>query len=113
MADWLTNAGIVGFIRIQEKRGINYDLSNGYIEINPKDLNKFADTYFVYTLFERINVFFPLRIFNRLYKGLEDNFQKTLRNNIRKLQDEYLEEFKPDWNSYNNRYNKNFKIKTK
>ena len=99
-SDWLTNAGIVGFIRIQEKKGINYNLSNGYIEINPGDFDGFPDAYFVYILYDRINTFFPSKIFNRLYQGQNDEFQKTIRNNIRKLQANSLEKFKPDWSSY-------------
>ena len=44
--DWLTNAALVGYIRIQRKGGIKPAIKDGHIKISKKDLESFADRYF-------------------------------------------------------------------
>ena len=48
LGDWLTNAGIVGYLRIIQRiqQTEKFDMSNDFIEINPEnDLKFFADAY--------------------------------------------------------------------
>ena len=44
--DWLTNAALVGYIRIQRKGGIRPTITDGHVKITKKDLESFADRYF-------------------------------------------------------------------
>jgi hypothetical protein len=51
MGDWLMNAGIIGYIRIQRIAGKEIPINDQrYIEIKKDDLKNFSHRYFTYAL---------------------------------------------------------------
>lgn len=106
-SDWLTNAGIVGFLRMQNYRGKSYDLSKGYIDITESDLEDFEQVYFTYTLIENLNPY-PEDTFKALQDkslNLRNEDYRDLLQKIRDIQSNYINTFKPDPNSFENTIN--------
>lgn len=50
LGDWLTNASMVGYLRIQKCSGLKSKNEDDHIEITEKDLLHFTDAYFVVVL---------------------------------------------------------------
>jgi CRISPR-associated protein Cst1 len=70
--DWLTNSAMMGYIRIQERRGRNVNVAGNYLEILPEDLDGFGDAYFSYVL-EQYE-FLPF-----LFKEVRTKLQKIIQ----------------------------------
>ena len=77
--DWLTNAALVGYIRIQRRIDNLPKISDGYVEIKDSDLKLFADAYFTIILEQYMNNAFIIKSANRqkLIKNLNDQQKKS------------------------------------
>ncbi len=101
--DWLTNAGIVGYLRIQKAAGKRMpDLSKGFIEINDSDLSGFSERYFVTVLLRMSRGMFRLsnEIFSDVKTKLNDkDFRKT-RSEFSELEENAVRKIKVDYNNF-------------
>ena len=81
LGDWLYNAGIIGFLRIQKEAGFNVLIKNdSYIEISKSDLKNFSHRYFVYALMQYMqnNLSVNKILYNGiLYNMLSQKFEKN------------------------------------
>jgi hypothetical protein len=76
LGDWLTNAGIVGYLRIVHNITDvqQHDISRGFIQLNPEnDLKFFADAYFSYVLMRVIEDLFLEYPFHHKIKTCKKN----------------------------------------
>jgi|GEM_PF-3256176 len=100
LSDWLTNAGILGFLRLQKLRGFEYDLSKGYIEIEAEQLDGFEESYFSYALMKGFDFFFRFESFNKLQKLLSGEEYTSLRGEVRELINGASQNIEPNWKNF-------------
>ncbi len=100
LSDWLTNAGILGFLRLQKLRGFEYDLSKGYIEVEAKQLDGFEEAYFSYALMKGFDFFFRFESFNKLQKLLSREEYTSLQEEVRELINKASQNIEPDWENF-------------
>ncbi len=101
--DWLTNAALIGYIRIQKNGGIKPKITDGYIEITKKDLESFADRYFNTVLEQYMQNSFVLNKNNRtkIIKELDDEESKKIFNkNLDNFSKKYQKLIKLDYSSF-------------
>lgn len=98
--DWLTNAGILGFLRLQKLRGYDYDLSKGYIEIEAEHLDGFEEVYFSYALTRGLSFFFRLESLNNLQKSLEVELYEQMQEEISELIRDSTNNVQINWNNF-------------
>lgn len=91
LSDWLWNASLLGFLRIQESRGIQYDISKGSIEIRSDDLDGFEDAYFILVLKRYISNSIKLSITLDSLKFFEENSQKEIINKYKEKRKDIID----------------------
>ncbi|MEM3373338.1 MAG: type I-B CRISPR-associated protein Cas8b1/Cst1 [Candidatus Anstonellales archaeon] len=99
-SDWLTNAGILGYLRLQKLRGIEYNLSCGYIEIKPEHIDDFEEVYFTYALMRGLDYFFKFDSIKKLQKYLPEESYKEVQLEIRGLVVNARNIINTNWNSF-------------
>jgi CRISPR-associated protein Cst1 len=92
MSDWLMNAGIVGYIRIQKTAGKKIPIHDQrYIEIKHDDLNNFSHRYFTYALKQymknQLTIYGILNKFTKLSKKESWKLNSTIKNEAEKIND--------------------------
>ncbi len=100
LGDWLTNAGILGYLRIQKMRGKEHDLSQGHIEIDAEDLDGFEEAYFSYALMRGFSFFFRFDSLKKLQKHFESDLYSQLQEEIRELIQTATKNMQPNWKSF-------------
>ena len=80
--DWLTNAGIIGYLRICELADRRPDYSRGSFEIKSQDLTNFTESYFTAILMLQAERIFRFR--SKVFKELEENLDKRQLYEFRK-----------------------------
>jgi hypothetical protein len=90
--DWLTNAGLLGFLRIRELAGHKPHYSKEFIEIKSSDLNHFTEYYFTAILMRWAEGIFRFRY--NILKELQDEidgekFDKLSRSSFRDIKPKY------------------------
>ena len=82
--DWLTNAALVGYIRIQRSGGINPTIKDGHVDITKEDLVLFADRYFNAVLEQYMQNSFVLNKGNRdsIIKNLDEKQKKIFATKL-------------------------------
>jgi len=99
LSDWLTNAGILGFLRLQKLRGFEYDLSKGYIEVEAKQLDGFEEAFFSEALSRQKGQIFRFESLDRWSKKTSDD--KVLREKIQSEIELIEKSVRPDYGSFN------------
>ncbi|HWP81830.1 MAG TPA: type I-B CRISPR-associated protein Cas8b1/Cst1 [Bacteroidota bacterium] len=99
-ADWLTNAGILGFLRLQKLRGFEYDLSKGYIEVEAEQLDRFEETYFSYALMKGFGFFFRFDSLKKLQKLLGEELHTQLQDEFRELIQSSANNVEANWQRF-------------
>ncbi len=110
--DWLWNASLVGYLRIQKAR---FDNGNGgpweryeeelekedCIDIQPEDLNGFAETYFVHNLSKTYSSMLRNFTFSdSMNKKIEKDKVESVIRNVKRLRDEIEKAVKFSYASY-------------
>src|SRR5690606_15913130 len=87
LGDWLTNAAILGYLRIQKARGIKKyeNISKGYIEIMAEDLTSFEEAYFSYALKRGLGYFLQFKSLKKLQKYIEEKKYSELLIEVKSL----------------------------
>jgi CRISPR-associated protein Cas8b1/Cst1 subtype I-B len=99
-SDWLSNAGILGFLRLQKLRGIESDLSRGYAEVKAEDLDDFEEAYFTYALMRGLAYFLRFDSIKKLQKYLPEESYAEVQLEIRELVENARHNIMPNWNDY-------------
>jgi CRISPR-associated protein Cas8b1/Cst1 subtype I-B len=102
LGDWLTNAGILGYLRLRQLAGKGLpDLSKEYIEITPSDLDGFTDWYFTHVLMRKAEGVFRLGSVRSDLRLKLDNKQFTeIRSKLDKLEKNSLQKINQDYNNF-------------
>lgn len=96
--DWLTNAGIMGYLRMRKMAGKKMpDLSKGFIKIDPTDLDRFADWYFTHVLMRKAeeifrhssNIFLNIKLDTRQSAEIRSKFDESSKNSFAKIKQDY------------------------
>lgn len=110
--DWLWNASLVGYLRIQKAR---FDNGNGgpweryeeelekedFIDIQPEDLNGFAEAYFVHNLSKTYSSMLRKFSFSdSMNKKIEKDKVESVIRNVKRLRDEIEKSVKFSYTSY-------------
>lgn len=101
MSDWLMNAGIIGYIRIQKIAGKEISINDQrYIEIKNDDLKNFSHRYFTYALKQymknQLTIYGILNKFTKLSKSDSWKLNSVIKNEADKIN----EELKLDYDNF-------------
>jgi CRISPR-associated protein Cas8b1/Cst1 subtype I-B len=99
--DWLMNAGITGYLRIQQLADKKLpDLKKGYIEIDKLDLATFTDQYFTAVLMRVSRNMF--RTSNETLAGLkvDDKDFWKIRSDFTELEEVAFGQIRPDYKNF-------------
>ena len=87
VGDWLTNASITGYVRIQESGGIKVKCTSDHVQITPEDLEGFTDRYFVFILEKYLSNAFTLN--KEIRDKIKEKCSSTYDHNMfKKIQDD-------------------------
>jgi len=107
LGDWLTNAAILGYLRIQKARGIKKyeNISKGYIEIMAEDLTSFEEAYFSYALKRGLGYFLQFKSLKKLQKYIEEKKYSELLIEVKSLVSSVSQKIKIDYNNFDKTVN--------
>ena len=100
--DWLTNAALIGYIRIQRNSGMNLAITDGHLKITHKDLESFADRYFNAVLEQYMKNSFVLNKESRtkIIEKLNVEQKKTFKKDLDIFSKKYQKPLKLDYDSF-------------
>jgi CRISPR-associated protein Cst1 len=101
MGDWLMNAGILGYIRIQENSGNKINFDENSIYVNKENLEGFTDSYFTSVTMRLIKRIFRINILSDLIKDLEDSDNRSFRQKFKELQANNYNKIIPNYKDFN------------
>ncbi|MGB9004064.1 MAG: type I-B CRISPR-associated protein Cas8b1/Cst1 [Nitrosotalea sp.] len=101
MGDWLMNAGIIGYLRIQKNAGKKISIKDQtHIEINKKDLENFSHGYFTYALEQYMENQLSVYGILKKFKKLDPKYIWELNSKIKNESDKIHNEIKLDYNDF-------------
>lgn len=102
IGDWLMNAGILGYIRIQELSGRKIDIHDNSINITSHDLEKFTDSYFTAVTMRVAKRMFRTRtnILLTISDKLDNSHYRAIGTKFKELEEKNYRNITPNYNDF-------------